>query len=80
MPTIINPNGGTKWYQGEQKPATHVGNPRTQRDSLEVRQKRTIASTSRSINMFKKGIITEKELEEAIGRNAATVEMWILMS
>ncbi|PKN02672.1 hypothetical protein CVU76_01375 [Candidatus Dojkabacteria bacterium HGW-Dojkabacteria-1] len=71
MPTFTNDNGDTVWIRDESKPALYVGNPKSQRERLDIRRERTVICTARAMRLE----MTEEELEDVIARNAQNVEM-----
>lgn len=71
MPTYISENGNVIWDSKESKPALYVGNPKSQRERLDIRRERTVICTARAMRLE----MTEEELEDVIARNAQNVEM-----
>lgn len=68
-------NGEVKWAPGRITPPTHVGNKYTQAEALQKRIDGSVVATSRILDMFRKGKITEEEKNKAIFENAQGVRM-----
>ena len=75
MPFYIDLKRNTQEWVGDEKPATHVGNKKTQRKNLVARTEGTIRSTARAIKMQNEGKFSEEELAQAIKDNAKDIQI-----